>query len=75
MDELTSVVSKLMKETRKEKMRNVRQGIKDNSEGSQISDQSQGGEIDLHSRGNSVNIDPRDKKSALRARLRNIRGG
>lgn len=72
VDELTMVVSKMMKEARKERMSRVRQGIKGVEDDSQTVPVSHSSQMNLLSGGNADTLDPRAKKALLRARMKGV---
>lgn len=72
VDELTIVVSKLMKDQRKERMRNVRQGIKSGEDGSELSNLSTASQMNLLSEGTSDRFGLTNKKALLRARMKGV---
>jgi len=72
VDELTLVLSKVMKDARKERMSRVRQGNKGVDDDSQSVPVSHSSQMNLLSGGNVDTLDPRAKKALLRARMKGI---
>lgn len=72
VDELTLVVSKIMKDARKERMSRVRQGVKGGDDDSQTVPVPHSSQMNLLSGGNADTLDIRSKKALLRARMKGV---